>query len=143
MDWSNRRTRHCFVGLRDGMGANHRDLPKVFCDLFGLMSVDILICPSKSSRAAEQDLRPPTEFKKRLAGEDVHAGIDAGLKGNLFMPRVSDASVRLKVHLLDFPQFPLCRPALRARQVPDQALKLIQRQMEAFCDVVLGGSLAP
>jgi hypothetical protein len=88
--------------FRDGMGANHRAFSKGFRDLFGLISVDFLMCPveiSAGDRAgAEATYRAAIE--KRLVGEDVHAGIVVLFDEHAFLAGLMNPYIRTKSLLL-------------------------------------------
>jgi hypothetical protein len=88
--------------FRNGMGANYRAFSKGFRDLFGLISVDFLMCPVEISAVdkagAEAAYRAAIE--KRLVGEDVHAGIVVLFDEHAFLVGLMNPYIRTKSLLL-------------------------------------------
>jgi len=85
------------------MGASHKGFPKGFRDLFGLISVDFVMCPVELSpgdkSGAEGSYRAAIE--KRLAsGEEVHAGIIVLFDEHAFLNGLQNPYIRTKSLLL-------------------------------------------
>ncbi len=89
--------------FRDGMGAGHSGFAKGFRDLFGLISVEFVMCPvelSISNRAgAEAAYRAAIEARLS-AGEEVHAGIIVLFDEHAFLPGLQNPYIRTKAMLL-------------------------------------------
>ncbi|MBI1204955.1 MAG: hypothetical protein GC182_20830 [Rhodopseudomonas sp.] len=88
--------------FRDGMGAGYRGFSKGFRDLFGLASVEFVMCEvplSADKSSAESAYRSAIEAK--LASDsDIHAGIIVLLDEHAFLPGLQNPYIRTKSLLL-------------------------------------------
>src|SRR5262249_4980075 len=89
--------------FRDGMGASYSGFAKGFRDLFGLISVEFMMCPvelSASNRAgAEAAYRAAIEARL-AAGQEVHAGIIVLFDEHAFLSGLQNPYIRTKAMLL-------------------------------------------
>jgi hypothetical protein len=89
--------------LRDGMGASHRGFARGFRDLFGLISVDFVMCPVEllpSDNAGAEALYRAAIEKRLSAGEEVHAGIIVLFDEHAFLSGLQNPYIRTKSLLL-------------------------------------------
>jgi hypothetical protein len=89
--------------FRDGMGANHRGFAKGFRDLFGLISVDFVMCPvelSASDNTGAEAIYRATIEKRLSAGEEVQAGIIVLFDEHAFLSGLQNPYIRTKSLLL-------------------------------------------
>ena len=88
--------------FRDGMGASYRGFPKGFRDLFGLISVDFVLCEvtlPANKEYVEGAYRKAIETKLS-SGEEVHAGIIVLLDEHAFLNGLENPYIRTKSLLL-------------------------------------------
>jgi hypothetical protein len=89
--------------LRDGMGAGHKGFAKGFRDLFGLISVDFVICPvdvSPGNKTSAEALYRAAIEERLGSGEEVHAGIIVLFDDQAFLTGLQNPYIRTKSLLL-------------------------------------------
>lgn len=88
--------------FRDGMGAGARGFPKGFRDLFGLISVEFVMCEvtlSADRSSVEVAYRAAIETKL-LSDNEIHAGIIVLLDDHAFLSGLQNPYIRTKSLLL-------------------------------------------
>jgi hypothetical protein len=89
--------------FRDGMGASYRGFPKGFRDLFGLVSLEFVMCPvavSTGDRAGSEAAYRKAIEVRLSSGEEIHGGIIVLFDEHAFLKGLQNPYIRTKALLL-------------------------------------------